>query len=517
MAVVSILSNAKECVKPQDLSKYYFINGVGNTKRTILLSSIALERSLNLQDTVTSLKNPRNLGSGQEIFPGFLNTKAIPTFGEIKEVFSQKMAELSKEDEAIDEATIKEMFSQLSEDKHNIIFSHSQGNLYANALCDYNNNKKKQVNIGIASPASVAKCGNQYVTLKEDSVINILRVTHTAAFSPLKDPLKWNSSISRSGLCKDTLWFCHGLNEVYLQEEEPLAQIKALHKATLDKIIDEELNFNIVELQLKEVKQDDKNILVSSYESISEFKSSTEMSIRRTIASVKTLSYLADVANSSFITSLTKMSLNKLSKKEFNKLLDTEIKVESDQEYADVVGFVFDTVKGYCLKYPKFVPQKMQGYCQSARDYYYYESKKYEDSSDFKRYTIKSKGMTATKDNSLSINCKDVQGKENTSEDIALDYAPESAKIVTLSLNDFTYDIYPKNLLNKIKETAAIAKLSITYQDNKYQYKLDQLEKKINYVTMDENNQDYLRCNSINKLLSNNCKGYFLSLLSKSK
>lgn len=425
-----MISSAKICSKQEDLSEYYFINGVGNSQRTIDLSKDQLITSLNLPKEIIGLTNPRNIGKGNELFPGFFNTDSFspPTYGELKEVFSQKDAEIMKNSDIVDKSTIKKMYAKLSSDKYNIIFAHSQGNLYANSLCDFNNERKKMINIGIASPASIAKCGNQYVTLKEDVVINLLRAKTKTAFSSNKEPLVANVQLGMTDFCG----VCHSLS-IYLTKEKTLSMIKSLLKNTVDKIIDEELDFNLVELKLKEVKQDDKNILISSYESVTEFKSETELSIRRTIASVKTLSYLADVANSSFITSLTKMSFNQLSKKEFNKLLDMEIKVESDQEYADVVGFIFDTVKGYCLKYPKFVPKNMKNYCQSARDYYYYDPKKYENSSDFKRYVIKSKGMRETPENSLNLNCKDVQGKENTSEDVKLDYFPESAKIVTVS------------------------------------------------------------------------------------
>jgi hypothetical protein len=512
------ISFAKECSQKDNLYNYYFINGVGNNLSTVKDSANTLKIKLNLSKSVAYLINKRNDGPGDVLFKDWFET--LPTWGELKETFAQKKQESEKLDldRIVDLPTIKNMYSILDEDKYNIIFSHSQGNLYANSLCHYNAGKKKQINIGIATPSSKVDCGSRYVTLREDFIIKSLLELETMIDPSRSRPLPFNTQMEDK-----ELWASwpdktgHGLIEIYLEASQPLALLKKHVKDTQDEIIDKELNFNLVEIKLQEVKQKDKNLLVKGYESVQEFGSSANMKYRRTLASVKTLSYMADMANSSFVGSLMKLGGPGLNKREFTKLLDTEIEVESDQEYADVVGFAFDSIKGYCVQKSRYLPDALAGYCQKTKDYYYFNAKSFEDASNFSSYQLDSKPKEMTwnpQQKTLSINCKQVQGlKGDESTDIHLKYRPEYKKIVSVSLNDLNFDVYPKNLLNESMVDEAIAKLSISLKDGVYVQSLTATSDKVNFVEAKDSKGQFQTCNSISKLLQPRCKNYLLTLL----
>ena len=170
---------SQECVKGKDLYKYYFINGIASSATSGTLATLFLNDQLHLLSDVTELHNPKNIGPGNEILPGFLTDAPIPTWGELVETFDQKKKEaISKFDKSqiVDLPTVQNMYNALDDKEYNIIFAHSQGNLYANSLCLYNDGKKKQINIGIADPASKTECGSSYVTISQDMVINGLRI-----------------------------------------------------------------------------------------------------------------------------------------------------------------------------------------------------------------------------------------------------------------------------------------------------------------------------------------------------
>lgn len=94
ISFLSSICNAYECKKLEDHYNYYFINGVGNNVDSIGSSLRRLKLYLGLKKDVTPLTNPKNLGPGNEIFPGWFSS--APSYGEIKEVFSQKEKKLVK-------------------------------------------------------------------------------------------------------------------------------------------------------------------------------------------------------------------------------------------------------------------------------------------------------------------------------------------------------------------------------------------------------------------------------------
>jgi hypothetical protein len=506
-------SQAKNCTQLSNTYNSYFINGVGNDSLTIQDSTNAIKRKLGIKEVIP-LVNPKNEGAGDILFKN--NFKDDFTWGEIKEVFNQKLQEILKS-KIIDEKTVKDMYSQIDDTKVNLIFAHSQGNLYSNSLCKLNNGRKKQMTISIASPAASVDCGDKdsYVTLEEDSVIGILR--EITKIDPLtKNPLPPNAKISNLGSlgCPKSDLRCHGLVETYLMVPVTLNKIKSLYKKNLDVIEDQELNFNLIEIKLSEIKQEDKNILSSTKDSVQSSYTKLSMTYRKNMASLRTVSYLANVFNSSFITSIMNLDMTGLSKKNLNKVLNQEIEADSDQDYADLVGYVIDNIHPYCLRNASLMPTNLYNYCKNYVPYY--TITEFTDNSQFNKFSLESKGMIWNNSNrSLVLSCKDALKTNQSKEMIVnLKYAPQQGVISSVSVNGLNYDIYPKNLSNKAIESESVAKISLSVSEGKYTYSLNRTKDFLNYKKMNSLvGNDFVKCNSLNKLFSNNCKNYMTMIL----
>lgn len=398
------------------------------------------------------------------------------------------------------------MFDQLDESKYNIIFAHSQGNLFANTLCDINNNRKKQINISIATPASQTKCGNQYITAHKDVIINQLR-RPTLRLS-IKPPLKANWNMRWASLCSD-LAMCHGLNEVYLYYPHSIKILKDYVQSNLKEISNKEQNFNL-SISLTQYKKEDKNLAENSVDSLREISSDIGLSYRRKVASVKTLSYVSEVMNAGFIGSLVKLSFNKITKKDFQEFLDTEISVESDQEYADVIGLVFDNLKGYCLDNKKLLPRSIVNTCNQMKDCYYYQSLEYSNSTNFDKMKLSSNHFF-WKESKLNLKCSEAQ---ELVQNVYLSYQPSISNISSIKIENNRYDVYPRHLLNKKVEEEIVGRVAVKYTDQ-YKISYQAFSDKVNYIEKNKSSDEYKRCNSLSKLLANSCKSYLLNLLSQ--
>lgn len=237
--IISAFSNQDNtCYKNE--TNFYFINGIGNEQWGPDDSSNLIERKITLKK-VFPLLNPKNTS----IFPFSLldNLEDFPSPSEIVEVLNHKIKEVKKENSPngvlkfiVDKATIIKMDSTLS-DGYNVVFAHSQGNLYANDLCAYT--KKHIRTIGIATPAGVSPCGD-YTTFKEDKIINIARgIPYSVKALP--------ANISTNAQCTLSNGYCHKV-EFYLDQPSSLKNITKNYNNELN-IINKSLNSNFVSLR----------------------------------------------------------------------------------------------------------------------------------------------------------------------------------------------------------------------------------------------------------------------------
>jgi hypothetical protein len=232
------------------------------------------------------------------------------------------------------------------------------------------------------------------------------------------------------------------------------------------------------------------------------------------MASLRTVSYLANVFNSSFITSIMNLDMTGLSKKNLNKVLNQEIEADSDQDYADLVGYVIDNIHPYCLRNASLMPTNLYNYCKNYVPYY--TITEFTDNSQFNKFSLESKGMIWNNSNrSLVLSCKDALKTNQSKEMIVnLKYAPQQGVISSVSVNGLNYDIYPKNLSNKAIESESVAKISLSVSEGKYTYSLNRTKDFLNYKKMNSLvGNDFVKCNSLNKLFSNNCKNYMTMIL----
>lgn len=509
---IPFYSLGENICRPMDnLTKLYFINGVGNTKETREISVLILQEALNSQE-ITPLVNPMNNENGD-----FLRNKlGTPfTWDEIKEVFQQKKQEVVKS-QIVDKNTVESMLDSIDKERVNIVIAHSQGNLYANSLCLLNKGKIKQKNIAIATPASTVECGdskNDYITLINDLVIVGLG-TLTESMSNLKNPLPPNMTILPN---KNDL-SGHGLVETYLSNQKSRKYIQGIYNRKLEESKMEELDFNIVDLKLTKLADKDKSIFRNIGEGIDEKYTNISLTIRQNIASFKVLGYLKDVFNSGFFSALINLRFNSLNKKELNKVFDLPIQVSSDREYADIVGYVLDTIYPYCSQYRSFLPQNIKNFCNNYTPYF--SRKEYKELAIFDKYSISGshKGLKwNSSEKKLSLNCLDAL-KDQKDFIVSLEYSPEST-YSSVMINGMEFKIHPQNLLNSSKEKEEIISVSFSVENEKI---LPHIQKKtdiLNYYEIESlsQNENFENCNTLNKLFQNSCSGYFLALMKKNR
>lgn len=159
------------------------------------------------------------------------------------------------------ELIINELKKHRNESDDHIVFSHSQGNLYANIAClQFKENGLNFKNIQIATPASKIQCGNQtdYVTINNDEmyflVSNITNLENLKKENPsffqkgfenfidnfnlltsvVDPPLK--SNISQKKFDAPFFNFEHHSIDNYLSYPPSFSKLEQIYKKTFDSI-----------------------------------------------------------------------------------------------------------------------------------------------------------------------------------------------------------------------------------------------------------------------------------------
>lgn len=499
------LTLAKECRDISESYRLFFINGVGNPKLEVITEAAEEVSEKIAQFTpILALVNPVN-----NLKKDFLrkNLGTDFTWAEVQEVLQQKIQEYNKNKYVVDEGVVRTMYNKLDDKKVNIVFAHSQGNLYANSLCILNNGRKKQKNIGIGTPAKSVECGDStkdYVTIDRDAVINVLRLAVLP--TPLNQPLSSNVVVNSCELDSS----CHKLVESYLSEPKPLAALKKIYDRKIEEVKQEELNFNLIDLKLTQVLDKDKSLLTNLSESTKETYSSLNMTYRRTIASAKTISYLTSVFNSSFIFALVNFNLKGINSKNLQSLLNTEINVETDQQYADIVGYILDTIHPYCIANSKYLPKSLVSVCKNYTAYYTPLS--FSENKLFEKQSLSNPLMKwSREEKTLSLNCLDYLKNPQDQYSVTLSYVPDQVTS-HIKVQDLSYEIHRKNFLNQKIEKENILQAVIKKENDSYKVSLKKMTDSVNKVNAPASDS-FSKCNSLQKLFNSNCKDYLLKLM----
>ena len=312
------------CFNKDNYINYYFINGVWNSTRAEAEkgASKIYDNLLKENDYVKTIYNPSK---------GYL--------ADIKEVIVQKRLEIEYAKyvsrrldplEAYDDEKFKaiknlakDFLSQISNDKQNVIFAHSQGNLFTNEMCELKDDQKIEV-VAIAPPTAELKCNlfKNYVLFSNDFVINDL------VRSKFKNTLKSTitDNVQDNGVDHHKLIY-------YLNNPEVVNKLKTKLTKTEDEIYTRDYAFPLIYVSIKP-----KTLwrsISSTYDNLS-----TNMSLwsREQKAYANSLSYLVKAVDSSQI----------LSRKGVSNLLTSEIPAESEQEFVDVLAFSLNSVSSYC-------------------------------------------------------------------------------------------------------------------------------------------------------------------------
>jgi len=500
---------SKECKNQENLIDYFYLNGVGVDDSMVDNSVTSLVEKTKIE-TIKSLYNPT------ESYPfiDFINKNLLKvvTTKDLAETLRQKLLETDNsynlESEAYQELYQlgKNMLSELTKDKKNVIIAHSQGNLFANSICDFNDNKKDIEVIGIATPASAIKCGRNYITFKEDSVINGLR-SLAEATSKIKPPLPANASVSEEVKTKTN----HGLIESYLADKGSLSRIKSFIKEAQDPVVDS-LKFEVLQIESVEDKaffsfQED------SINKVKEVKNKVEMFFRKQISKFNVYSYFSRVFFGKIALNALTFFIVPISDEEMKRIANVEINVNSNEEYGDSIAYASEIFKSFC-SFDSF-KKHLSKECAHVENLNHFESKRIPSSVEiFKRLDINLNSdpeMTKFSSNKLSISCLDIQNEKRF--EISATYSPVKNLVAKFLVNDNEYEVLPKNQINDERETEVIGNVIVEEKDSILIPKFVPKISKLNEYDLSEFESLHKKCNSLSKLKDKVCEKFFFKIL----
>lgn len=161
------------CVSP----KYAYINGVFNkTSDENSISGLLIQKKLKITDKIAPIFNR---SSGKKDLINAVKQKA-KEYERNKKWYQPSQSILIKSLDYLVADNFKEvqkLMKDIQEDGSKILlFSHSQGNLYANELC-LDLGRNAFVNIQIATPASEILCGNKYTSIHSDEMLKLVNLS----------------------------------------------------------------------------------------------------------------------------------------------------------------------------------------------------------------------------------------------------------------------------------------------------------------------------------------------------
>lgn len=500
ICLFGINSWAKNCLTKDLSHDVHFLNGI-----------MVADENESLEKTDTSEEL-----NGAKLLAANFNLRLVkklynPTQSlvlDIKEVMFQKNAEdlLSLYDDPdkrkevlkrfIDGTTSgevsKRLLKLLSKDKPNIIFAHSQGNLYANELCELKDDQEIRI-LAIAPPVASLKCNptNTYALFDNDRVINRLRSLGSdnffikaidskinySSYSTIISP-NINNSISPFSLN-------HYLKD-YLSHKEAFNIIKEGLTQNIDELYSRDYDFPLLTIKMKDLNVIDKT---SDYLAIHKIK--TDLWVRQNKADWNLMTYITAIFNSNFVSSLMSLNLSGINAKNFSKVIDTPIPVESDEEYADFLASFTMKLRSSCTKL--FQKTEINSLCQKIKELSYFSV----NEKLIKPLITISQNKDQEK---FSLSCKDAEVKDY---DLSIKY---SGYLPRIDINDQNYN-FDSKYSNKVKRIS-LGKVSIKAESGKFTVVSNIQYPKINQA----NDWEYQQCNTLRKLGTSSCISYFKKL-----
>jgi len=497
------------CLPNHKNFKIYYLNGINNSEEESTFSSDSLGFKINKK--INTLYNySEKIKKHSFLFIDFIYPFS---FKDIKEVSSQKTNEVF---EKISKKTInevKKMYSKLYFDSNSFIIAHSQGNLFANELCLLNQNRKKIKVLGIATPANMVRCGDRYITHREDRVISFL--SENSDFYHFLKPLPPNFI---NGKCS-SLSFCHNFINAYVNYDPSFHAMRD-YIEDYEKNILKEMDFNLTSLKIYS-SEEKPSFVEKTIDKVVYFKDSADLFFRKQKARATFFSYCFNLWKETPLWSLITFSLKD---KDIEKIANVTLNINSNQEYADIAGYGAELYDEYaCKKLGKYSNKKSDHYCEKVKDFNYFSLSPLLGENELDKLNLKINAkdqdvFKAEDDLTLNVNCLDVQDKSlPISIPINLSYNPQKNKTAEILVNNMKFNIFSKNLSNFGRKTEDIIISTFYEEDDKIKVKYEVVKKDLNFTNLDLVEENFKECDSMRKMTSKKCEDYFEKVLSSKK
>lgn len=489
------------CFDKKDSFEYFYINGIlagANNYSTYEgnQSSYLIKQKFNIKSNITHISND-TYGLFKDIAQVFSQVSLEQL---IKLSYRKKEILLEQQDSVIGDS--KKYLEYLNTNKNNIIFAHSQGNLFTNTMCDIKDNSLSMEVISVAPPTEVLKCNihQTYALYRDDLVVNLLsskeEIKNINKPKELKrHRLAYTHQLSWTKFFK----LNHTLSE-YLNNDTVVSDLnKGLRLTESD----------IYKNQIKEIiytfKIDEKSLIQKTKDSLNQLSNNTDMWLREKKAFLNTLEYGRKIASSS-------LSSGKISDS-LNQILETPIPATNEQEFIDMIAYSIKNLSFYCNN--KKFNQRIKKICSAFNDRDYFKSKDIEDTY------FPSLEAYGFKDQKLLLNCESIMAFYNTNGSqnkisLVLNYYPNNKPKVSFNTNDLvlTYPEEKKDIESNLLIKINMGTLIFDQNKKTKEYTLDyrhlnqhvaQTHTELERNTISLNQDDFIKCNTLNKLGSKEC------------
>lgn len=484
LLILSENIESSECFDKLSFSKTFFLNGIYNSKDQMRDSINYLKKSLNI-NKITSIANESE-GLKKDILQVFQQIDI--------ERQRQKISENQRNKVILGNTDVnaKSYLEFLDPNKKNFIIAHSQGNLFANAMCDLKDKDLHMEVFSIAPPTESLKCNpkKSYVLFKNDLVINQIKrkfpdfkqqkPTHT---DPDFSPKEYTQSKEVAFLD-----FLHHTLDSYLKYHETRQYLRNKIETTVNKSYEDYANN--LELARIEIKPD--NILDKAKNSINSTTDSVDLWMRENKAFLN---------SSTFVLSLLDPS-NFQSKKGIKKLLNTKIPAENEQEFADMIAYSLNKLASICNSH---LTGELKLLCNNLEIKDYFNKKE-----KFEPYFT----ALQVSDDEIVLNCKNTvalyDGLKSKSIEVKAHFIKETPNML-YNKEDLDVKLYSDK---NFEVSKTIGFLELTKEKDEYlvNFKNEKSEEPLNNSLAQD---QFKECDTLAKLGSNKCVILLKSLKTK--